>query len=416
LLIKSIDYRRLMKKLCVGCGVCIGFCPKDAIFPCMINGYASINFNKSKCINCNLCTASCPIISYAISKTEILRGPSNVIEVFLGYSTDAKVRYNGASGGAVSSILTFLLERGEVDGVLVLKTNRKEYIPYIAKDPKDLMDAQGSIYFPTFGMKILRELRRMDGHYAMVGLPCQIDALKKLLNHGILPPDKIKYFLGLRCFQTFAPWYLDYIIERMLKLSKNEVYEVSARKGGWPGKVIVKSKSGSYIIPHFYDKELEIGLWNSLGVGHFNAQLGCLICANHENFNADVTFGDAWLPEVMERDSIGTSLIVVRTLKGMKIIKQAAADGYIVIEPMEKHIYMKLADDRFMIQRQILIDLFIERNLIEIIKKGGLSCMIVMLPYIMIISSLFRKILLSLPPKILMRLINHYLHIAQKIL
>jgi len=404
-----------MKKLCVGCGVCIGFCPKDAISPCVINGYASINFNESKCISCNLCTAFCPIISYAISKSEVPRSSSNVTEAFLGYSTDAKVRYNGASGGVVTSILTFLLERGEVDGVLVVKTKGKEYVPYIAKDPRDLRDAQGSIYFPTFALKILKELRRMNEHYAMVGLPCQIDALKKLLNHGVLPPNKIKYFLGLRCFQTFAPWYLNYIIERILKLSKNEVYEVSARKRGWPGKVIVKSKTGSYIIPHFYDKELGIGLWNSLGVGHFNAQLGCLICANHENFNSDVTFGDAWLPEIMERDSVGTSLIVIRTLKGSEIIRQAVADGYIAIQPVEKRIYMNLTDDRFKIQRRILMDFFTKRSLIEIAQKWG-SSMIIMLPYIVIILSPFRKMLLSLPPKILMRAINHYLHITQKIL
>ncbi|MEM2704412.1 MAG: Coenzyme F420 hydrogenase/dehydrogenase, beta subunit C-terminal domain [Candidatus Bathyarchaeia archaeon] len=414
MLSKGIDYRRLMKKLCVGCGVCIGLCPKDAISSCVINGYASINFNESKCISCNLCTAFCPIISYAISKSELSHSSSNVIEVFLGYSTDAKVRYSGASGGVVTSILTFLLERGEVDGVLVVKTKGKKYVPYIARDPKDLRDAQGSIYFPTFAMKILRELMRTNEHYAVVGLPCQIDALKKLLNHGVLPPI-IKYFLGLRCFQTFAPWYLDYIIERMLKLPKNEVYEVSARKSGWPGKVIVKSKSGNYSIPHFYDKKSGIGLWNPLGVGHFNAQRGCLICTNHENFNSDVTFGDAWLPEIMERDSMGTSLIVIRTLKGSRIIRQAAADGYIVIQPMQKHIYMKLTVDKFKIQRRILMDFFTKRSLIEITQKWGLSS-IVMLPYMMIILSSFREMLLSLPPKILMRLINHYLHIAQKIL
>jgi len=405
-----------MKKLCVGCGICIGVCPKDAISPCVINGYASINFNETKCINCNLCTAFCPIISYAISKSEEPRSSSNVIEVFLGYSTDAEIRYNGASGGVVTSILTFLLERGEVDGVVVVKTKGKEYVPYIANDPKDLRDAQGSIYFPTFAMKILRELMKMNEHYAIVGLPCQIDGLKKLVKHGVLPPNKIKYYLGLRCFQTFAPWYLDYIIERMLKLSKNEVYEVSARKSGWPGKVIVKSKSCSYIIPHFYDKELGIGLWNSLGVGHFNSQLGCLTCANHENFNSDVTFGDAWLPEIMEKDSVGTSLIVIQTLRGSEIIRQAAAEGYIVTWPMEKQVYVKLTDDKFETQRRILTNLFTRRSIMEITQKLGLPSMIIMLPYIMIVSSSFRKVLLSLPPKILMRLINHHLHIVQKII
>lgn len=408
-----------MKKLCVGCGTCVGICPRNAISYEFINGYATINFKESECIKCNLCVISCPIVSYITFKSgtqEVFGKTQNILKVFLGHSTDPKIRYYSASGGVVTSILIFLLEKGEIDGALVTKSKGKEFIPYIARNSKELKDTQGSIYFPTFAMKILRELKDSRGQYAVVGLPCQVDALKNLLNQGIIPKDRIKYFLGLRCFQTCAPWYLDYIIRCMLKLSNDEVYEVSARKYGWPGKILIKSKYGTYKIPHFYDKKLGIGLWNSLGVGHFNAQLGCLICTNHENFNADVTFADAWLPEVMEKDKIGTSLIIVRTVKGLDLVEKAESKGYIAIRSIKKHHYLRLVVDRFKKQRLILKDLFVQRSILKLIQKWGLSSVIVIIPYIAISSHVRDAMLNLIPPKILMKIIDQYLYITRELL
>ncbi|MDX1776894.1 MAG: 4Fe-4S binding protein [Desulfobulbales bacterium] len=43
------------RTLCIGCGICSGFCPFDAID--MIDGLASINFDK--CMGCGICAMKC---------------------------------------------------------------------------------------------------------------------------------------------------------------------------------------------------------------------------------------------------------------------------------------------------------------------------------------------------------------------
>ncbi|MFQ6136024.1 MAG: 4Fe-4S binding protein [Candidatus Hydrothermarchaeales archaeon] len=43
------------KNLCVGCGHCVPFCPKDAIG---VFGWATID--KDKCKECKICMMYCP--------------------------------------------------------------------------------------------------------------------------------------------------------------------------------------------------------------------------------------------------------------------------------------------------------------------------------------------------------------------
>lgn len=51
---------RVKKDLCLGCGVCLDTCPRDAIS--IISGQAEIN--QRRCNRCRSCIASCP--QYAI--------------------------------------------------------------------------------------------------------------------------------------------------------------------------------------------------------------------------------------------------------------------------------------------------------------------------------------------------------------
>jgi len=406
--INLIHYWKTMKRLCVGCGACIGICPKEAISSTEIKGYASINIDVSKCAQCGLCVKICPINSH-LNTPEPPKKENSNIKIFTGHATDTETRYHGASGGIVTALLTYLLEIGEVDGVLAAKIHGKEVIPQLVTNVKNLKDTQGSIYFPTFSLKLMRKLRNIEGSYAVVGLPCQIDALKKLTEIGFLPQDRIKYFLGLKCYHVNAPWYLTYMIKKMLKISVDDVYQVSARRYGWPGRVLVKTRKGNNVIPHFYNRKTGIGLWNPLALLHLTAQLGCLLCTNHENINADITFGDAWIPKIVEKDKIGSSLIITRTERGTELIKKAESAGKIIVKTIKREQEYPQSNKELKNYNEAL-RMLIKEGFTKTIQRKNIASIFTSITHLTFTSNTPRKTLLKIiPPKILMDAASIYI-------
>ena len=54
---KTLKYPKVNTELCIGCGICISACPKEAIS--LTNGKACIN--EDTCINCRICENKCPV-------------------------------------------------------------------------------------------------------------------------------------------------------------------------------------------------------------------------------------------------------------------------------------------------------------------------------------------------------------------
>lgn len=310
-------------ELCSGCGACLSVCPHQAINPLIQNGIASISRNDNICTDCNLCIKVCPVFNYAYF--EPIEPPRDKIvgkflKAFICHGTDDRVRWNGASGGVVTALLLFMLKENIIDGALLTKTEGRTYQSYIARTIEDILASQGSTYFPTFSLKHLRELLRASGRNVIVGLPCQIDALKILKKTLPSLEEKIYASFGLVCSHVNEPWYLDYIVRRICKIEPRKVMEITARKGGWPGHIFVRSFDRNENIP--YSR-----FWYPLPLYHFSSPLGCLYCINHLNVNADLSFGDAWLPEIIKSDNLGSSIVIARTNKGLSLLEEAETAG-----------------------------------------------------------------------------------------
>ena len=129
-----------------------------------------------------------------------------------GYSEDKDIHYQGASGGIVTSFSIRMLEY-ELDKVLVVKMVGFKVEPLLTNNTKDIISAQGSIYFKTFSLTVLQELLRLlreKKRIGIIALPCQISALKKMLKDF---DDQI-YFIGLMCNHTNEIWYLKDIVKK----------------------------------------------------------------------------------------------------------------------------------------------------------------------------------------------------------
>ena len=311
--------------LCTGCGTCIALCPKGAIELTRNEnkGIYVPKVNEKECDNCGICFKVCPghevdfkqlnLELFGKEPKDVLIG--NYLNCYIGHSTDYDTRYNSSSGGLVTQLLIFALEEGIIDGALVTrmkKDNPLEPEPFIARTREEIIEASKSKYCPVPVNIALKEiLESGEGmKFAVVGLPCHIHGIRKAEQINKKLKEKIVLHIGIFCDHTPNFWGTELLLERM-KTKREEVIKLDYRGAGWPGSMKICLKDGEQLQLQSY--------WSFIGL-YFFTPLRCLMCSDGVCELADISFGDAWLPELSD-DKIGKSIIVSKNKIGEKILQ-----------------------------------------------------------------------------------------------
>lgn len=153
-------------------------CPKDSItFQEDEKGFAYPVIGDS-CVNCGACLKVCPRNTGMALNT-------NTPEVFAAFSKDKQIRKNSSSGGLFSEVAKYILNQGGVVFAARLNGNQKEVIFDCCKTIEELNLFQGSKYVQSNPGLIYRQIKKVlsDGIKVLfVGVPCQVDGLKKYLH------------------------------------------------------------------------------------------------------------------------------------------------------------------------------------------------------------------------------------------
>lgn len=328
--------------LCTGCGTCVGLCPRDAI-DMVIDHHKGIyvpRLDKEKCNQCGLCLDVCPGHSvdfkqlnleiFGKQPDDVLLG--NYLNCYIGHATDYDIRYNSASGGLVTALLISALEQGIIDGALVTRMRKDRPLepePFIARTREEIISAAKSKYCPVPANVALKEiLRAKKGEkFAIVGLPCHIHGIRKAELVDKKLKEKIALHLGLVCTYADGFWVTKLVLDKY-GIRPEDIAYLDYRGGGWPGYMTINFKDKTRkLIP--FD---EYTIFHNLG---FFAQPRCFLCCDGINDFADISLGDAWLPEVRKQDNIGTSLIISRYKIGEALLEQATAKEKIALENIE---------------------------------------------------------------------------------
>lgn len=250
------------------------------------------------------------------------------INFYLGHSENKYIRWAASSGGVITSILMFMLKEKMIDGALVVGMEGLKPKPLIAREPRDLVTAMGSKYLPTSLSAKLGDLLKSKGKYAVVGLPCHIRLIRKVMAESKDTQERIILLLGLFCCRVISPSGFKVLL-RKLNIKENEVEEFKFRGYGWPGKLCINLTNGRRISMPFFD------YWRPLYSTYFFTPRACVFCSDMTNEEADISFGDAWLPNIMRKDNLGSSIIISRTDRAEKILQEAQAKGFIKLTKIE---------------------------------------------------------------------------------
>lgn len=314
----------LEEKMCCGCGACPSVCPTKCID--FIEG-RYVNYpqiDESKCIDCGLCKKICPgqsNITRLVNKEKIDL-EKEITSIKVGYSGDDDIRFNSASGGAITQIIIELLDNEQVDcAVVVTQSNNNPLLNEIKiiNNSSDVILAQGSRYSPASNCIVLRDIINNDEYkkVVFVGKPCDIEAVSAYEKINVKLKEKIFMKISIMCHHAPTRKGLLDILKK-IEVKQDEVNEIKFRGGGWPGKFSVTTNDGKVVkIPYFE-------AW-----GNYLSQddhVKCMYCENPFPMEADIVVGDPW-GEEYKSDPKGQSLIIIRNKNADNLIKKLEEDS-----------------------------------------------------------------------------------------
>ncbi len=243
-------------------------------------------------------------------------------KIGIGYSCLPDIRRGGASGGVITQALLHLLERGQIDGAVVVRQGCPRpwmAMPMIATTADEIRAASQSVYIPVPVNVILPQMTDFDGRLAYVGLPDQVASLRKLQELGHPGAAKARFVLGP---YVGTAMYFGAIRSYLRSNGIDDIEDVTRldyRAGEWPGYLQVICRSGrvlrarkfyyNYLIPFYVTRS-------------------SLLSADFANEFTDISVGDAWHPRY-ETEGGGFSVVVARSDVGQSLMEEMQSAGVV---------------------------------------------------------------------------------------
>ena len=332
--------------LCTQCGSCVGLAEGKLAFKekgSIPTPHLVTNDNDLP----QACRVACPARHCSfpdLNRSTFGDLPSNwlsgrVTKSRIGFSKSETIRRGAASGGAITTILLYLLNSRKISGAICLKMGAE--VPYLAKPiiartQEEILECSQSVYSVSPVNTILSEIKEDDGPLAYVGLPDQVASIRKLQKEGHPSVKNIRYIIGpyvgtQMYFESIRSFLRSNSVD-----SENEIVDLKYRAGEWPGKLRIELKDGrvlqadkfyyNYLIPFYLTS-------SSLQAVDFSNEL------------TDISVGDAWSPKY-EKEKKGFSVILSRSEVGEAIIKNMmeeellSAEGISIDEALDMHGHM----------------------------------------------------------------------------
>lgn len=332
---------------CIGCGSCAA-APESPIrmqMDAMGRLQATVE-DSAAALSDAAVTAVCPFSDAAPDEDEIagqlFAAPPATLdarigwfrEIWAGHVAEGDFRAMGSSGGMGNWLAQELLERGMVDAVLHVRpdTDGRLFSFAVSRSLDELKRGAKSRYYPVEMSGVLSHMRDVPGRYALIGVPCFIKAARLQARRDPVIAERLQATIALVCghlksvhFATMFAWQLGIRPDRITSVDfrvKNDhgrANQYSVRASG-------EDELGASVTRTRQNKDFFGYLWSH---GFFKYR-ACDYCDDVMGETADVTVGDAWLPEFVN-DPRGTNVVVTRSADMQDIIRRGIAEGRLAL-------------------------------------------------------------------------------------
>ncbi len=342
---------------CTGCGLC------EAINNSEVkreeDGHYYPVLKEKKEID--FCSTVCPSSGHYLEFDESKLIWGSYISAWYGYSNDSVIREKASSGGVLSSLAIFLLEKKEVDGIIHVEAD--EATPYetiisISTSTEDVLRHAGSRYSISAPLKEINRYLDQEKKYAFIGKPCDVSALRSYMSIDENVKKSIKYMFSFFCAGQPSNFAQLKLLKELNCLEPEKCSKLNYRGNGWPGETTCIQRDG-VVQSMSYEKS-----WGTI-LGR-DVKKACRFCMDGIGLCADIVCGDAWyLNENMEPDfkeADGRNIILSRSELGERLLKRLSDEAYLHLEAADVSLLKNIQPYQFE-RRATMIDKVIAMRL-----------------------------------------------------
>lgn len=307
------------KNGCFGCEACAAVCPHGAIRMAMDGeGFLYPQVDQDKCVSCGKCQAVCPM------------GETRQQEVKAAYAlraNDPGLLAKSTSGGA----FTLLAQRVLDMGGLVAGATYGEGMEVTHVLGTDLGPMRKSKYIQSSTRKALRAMLphlRESRPVLFSGTPCQVDGARRFVEEtlGEETVQRCLYTVALICRGVLSPGLWSEYVHYLSQKGRLESFDFRDKSRDNEGHTVSMSLSGQqYSIPMFQDP------FSRIYLSGMAMRPSCHQCPyTRTDTPFDVTIGDLFSAERFFedwKDGKGASTLIVRSPKGMQLLRDIEKDA-----------------------------------------------------------------------------------------
>jgi len=337
--------------LCAGCGICESIAGREVVeMKLSANGRIrphskmaldSATFDQIRQV--------CPGVTVK-GPEENTRYPAHpvwgpVISLHRGWARNEKTRFHAAAGGSLTALGMYLVSTGKVDTVLHISASPESPAlsnARVSTTQQEVYDGAQSRYGPGASLTEVHRLLREGRTFAVIGKPCDINAIRNLQQLNERARKQIRYCLSIFCGGTISLKTLDAMVE-YFGASPDDLSLFRYRGEGWPGTAHMETRDGRN-----FDLTYEQAWLDDHVPWKYDLQFRCKICPDAIGETADVSCPDGWIMKdgkPFYEEAPGANLIITRTRAGEELIREAESEEVLTLEPFSMAQLDEMHDD-----------------------------------------------------------------------
>lgn len=343
--IKSIS-DVVSSRLCIGCGACASVSPNQEVelWDFLHEGIRPVTKGTESGYE-QTYLAVCPVVETDFlivgATTALPGGPGSlgdaafvrdwgrVLEVWEGHASDPEIRFKGSSGGALTALAAYCVEQGGMTGVLHTAQHPNDPTrnrTRLSTTRSELIAAAGSRYSPASVCDSLGLVEQADAPCVVIGKPGEIAAVTKVRKIRPGLDAKVGVTLSFFCAETPSTGGTHALLAK-LGIAPPAVADLRYRGFGWPGHFAPTE-------PGKTEPTAQLTYQDSWAFLQRYRPWSVHLWPDGSGELADISCGDPWY-EQPDGKNPGSSLVVVRTEQGRKIVRDATAAGYLTLTRAE---------------------------------------------------------------------------------